>query len=65
MALLDDDAYLLLIPLILAAIYLDWELEEHNKVKTAENTKNKNVYSLGNLVLHIYFGSHFNTELTL
>ena len=64
MTIAEDGMYLLLIPLILAIIYPDWEVEEYNKVKTAENTKNENIYSLNNFVSHAYFGSHFNTELT-
>ena len=46
-------------------MYPGWEVEERNKVKTAENTKNGSVYSLGDLVLRAYFGSRFSIELTL
>ena len=63
--LLDDSAYLLLILFILAAMYPSWEVKERNKVKTAENIKNENVYSPGDLVSRAYFSSCFGAQLTL
>ena len=62
--LLDDNAYLLLIPLILAAIYPGWKVEERNKVKTTENMKNENIYSPVDLISYAHFGSYFNVKLT-
>ena len=61
----DNNAYLLLILFILAKIYLGWEIKKRNKVKTAKNMKNRNIYSLDDLVLCTYFGFHFSAEPTL
>lgn len=64
MLLLDNGTYLLLILFILAVIYLGWEVKERNKFKSAENTKNRNVYIPGDLVSGAYFGSRFSIKLT-
>lgn len=34
--MIENNVYLLLIPLILAVIYLSWEVEKRNKVRTTE-----------------------------
>lgn len=59
MIMAEDGTYLLLIPLILAALYLGWEAKDHNKVRTTENTKNENIYNLDDFVSHAYFGLLF------